>query len=49
MHDAPELSVTDPRGAKDQVTLEEGAIVRWVAVAPLLFPKSRENELKNES
>jgi hypothetical protein len=36
MHDAPELSVTDPKRGKGSVTLSEGAIVRWVAVAPLL-------------
>jgi hypothetical protein len=37
MHDAPQISVADPRGGKGSVTLLEGAIVRWVAVAPSLF------------
>jgi len=45
-HDAPELSVIDPRGGKGSVTLSEGAIVRWVAVAPSLFLRVAKSNLR---
>jgi len=46
MYDAPEISVADPRGGKGSVTLQEGAIVRWVAVAPLLFLRIAKTSLR---
>ena len=46
MHDAPELSVIDPRGGKGSVTLEGGAIVRWVTVAPSLFLRVAKSNLR---
>ena len=46
MHDAPQISVADPRGGKGSVTLLEGAIVRWVAVAPSLFLRVAKSNLR---
>ena len=40
------ISVADPRGGKGSVTLQEGAIVRWVAVAPLLFLRIAKTSLR---
>ena len=42
----PTVSVIDPRGGKGSVTLQEGATVRWVTVAPLLFLRVAKSNLR---
>ena len=45
-HDAPRLALLIREGATDQVTLQEGAIVRWVTVAPLLYLRTAKMSLR---